>query len=46
MGLSEGCVLVADVPVDQPITYDDVRVPNGRLVDRLRIEQGALFPLG
>jgi predicted homoserine dehydrogenase-like protein len=44
MGLSEGCVLVADVPVDQPITYDDVRVPNGRLVDRLRIEQGALFP--
>jgi predicted homoserine dehydrogenase-like protein len=46
MGLSEGCVLVADVPVDQPITYDDVRVPNGRLVDRLRIEQAALFPSG
>jgi predicted homoserine dehydrogenase-like protein len=46
MGLSEGCVLVADVPVDQPITYDSVRVPNGRLVDRLRIEQDALFPSG
>ena len=43
MGLSEGCVLVTDVPVDQPITYDDVRLPNGRVIDRLRLEQDALF---
>jgi predicted homoserine dehydrogenase-like protein len=43
MGLSEGCVLVADVPLDHAVTYDDVRVPNGRLVDGLRLEQDALF---
>jgi predicted homoserine dehydrogenase-like protein len=43
MGVSEGCVLVADVPLDHPVTYDDVRVPNGRLIDRLRLEQDALF---
>lgn len=46
MGLSEGCVLVADVPIDQPVAYDDVRVPNGRLIDRLRLEQEALFTSG
>jgi predicted homoserine dehydrogenase-like protein len=43
MGVSEGCVLVADVPVDHPVTYDDVRVPPGRLIDRLRLQQDALF---
>ena len=43
MGLSQGCTLVADVPIDQPITYDDVRIPGGRLVDRLRGEQDELF---
>jgi predicted homoserine dehydrogenase-like protein len=46
MGLSEGCVLVADVPVDHAVTYEDVRVPDGRLVDRLRLEQDALFTSG
>jgi predicted homoserine dehydrogenase-like protein len=46
MGVSEGCVLVADVPVDQAVTYDDVRLPNGRLVDLLRLEQDTLFSLG
>jgi predicted homoserine dehydrogenase-like protein len=46
MGLSEGCVLVADVPLDHAVTYDDVRVPNGRLVDRLRLEQDSLFTSG
>jgi predicted homoserine dehydrogenase-like protein len=43
MGVSEDCVLVAGVPVDHAVTYDDVRVPNGRLIDRLRLEQDALF---
>ena len=43
MGLSEGCELVADVGVDQPIRYQDVRVPEGRIVDGLRREQDELF---
>jgi predicted homoserine dehydrogenase-like protein len=43
MGVSEGCLLVADVPVDHAVTYDDVRLPTGRLIDRLRLEQDALF---
>ncbi len=45
MGLSEGCVLKCDVPIDTPIRYDDVRVPEGRLVDRLRLEMNAHFGL-
>jgi predicted homoserine dehydrogenase-like protein len=43
MGLSEGCELLADVKVDHAITYEDVRLPNGRLADRLRMEQDARF---
>jgi predicted homoserine dehydrogenase-like protein len=46
IGVSEGCVLVADVPLDHPVTYDDVRVPSGRLIDRLRLEQDTLFTSG
>ncbi|MEX1334666.1 MAG: Gfo/Idh/MocA family oxidoreductase [Candidatus Limnocylindrales bacterium] len=38
-GLVEGCVLVRDVPQDTVLTYDDVRLPAGRLADRLRAEQ-------
>ena len=37
MGLSEGCRLKRDVPCDAPITYDDVEVPAGRLIDELRL---------
>ena len=43
MGLSEGCRLKHDVPIDHALTYDDVEVPEGRLIDRLRHEQNALF---
>jgi len=39
MGLSEGCQLRRDVPCDQAITYDDVIVPEGRLIDELRNAQ-------
>ena len=39
MGIAEGCELVRDIPKDQAITYADVRTPQGRLIDRLRIEQ-------
>ncbi len=42
-GLAEGCRLVRDVAVDQPVTYDDVAVPEGRLSDQLRAEQDAHF---
>lgn len=39
MGLSEGCTLKSDIKQDQPITYEDVEIPEGRLVDELRAEQ-------
>jgi predicted homoserine dehydrogenase-like protein len=43
MGVAEGCVLLRDVAVDQTLTYDDVRLPAGRLIDRLRSEQLEMF---
>lgn len=43
MGLSEGCVLRRDVKIDQPIKYDDVILPEGRLCDKLRDQQYELF---
>jgi predicted homoserine dehydrogenase-like protein len=42
MGVAEGCTLVRDVPKDQVLTYADVTLPPGRLIDRLRTEQAAL----
>jgi predicted homoserine dehydrogenase-like protein len=46
MGLAEGCVLQRDVPTDQVLTYEDVTLPPGRLVDALRAEQAARWPAG
>jgi predicted homoserine dehydrogenase-like protein len=43
IGVAEGCILRHDVPKDHVLTYDDVVVPEGRLVDRLRREQAAYF---
>jgi predicted homoserine dehydrogenase-like protein len=43
MGLSEGCRLKHDVSIDHALTYADVEVPAGRLIDRLRAEQNVLF---
>ncbi|OKL38407.1 NAD(P)H-dependent oxidoreductase [Pontibacter flavimaris] len=43
IGVAEGCVLKRDIPKDQVITYDDVVMPEGRLVDQLREEQAAYF---
>lgn len=43
MGLAEGCTLVRDVAQDATLTYDDVALPEGRLVDALRTEQAARF---
>jgi predicted homoserine dehydrogenase-like protein len=38
-GLVEGCKLKRDIPKDQPLTYADVELPQGRLADKLRAEQ-------
>ncbi len=43
MGLAEGCRVKRDIPRDQVLTYADVDVPKGRLVDKLRSEQHAYF---
>lgn len=43
MGVSEGCVMKRDVPIDMPITYADVELPKGRLVDQLRAEMRRTF---
>src|SRR6266849_1937314 len=43
MGLSQNCRLTRRVSKDQPISYDDVELPAGRLCDRLRAEQNAYF---
>lgn len=43
MGVAEGCKVRRDLPIDHPITYDDIELPPGRLIDRLRAEQHAHF---
>lgn len=43
IGVAEGCVLTRDVAKDEVLRYDDVRIPEGRLIDRLRDEQRARF---
>lgn len=45
IGLAEGCRLKRNLPRDAVLTYDDVELPPGRLIDRLRAEQDALFPV-
>jgi predicted homoserine dehydrogenase-like protein len=44
LGLAEGCRVVRDVAKDAVLTYDDVEIPPGRLIDRLREEQASRFP--
>jgi predicted homoserine dehydrogenase-like protein len=41
--LSQGCRLKRDIAKDQPISYRDVVLPQGRLCDSLRAEQVAHF---
>lgn len=43
MGVAEGCVLSRDVAKDTVLTYADVTLPPGRLIDQLREEQEKLF---
>ena len=46
IGVAVGARLRHAVPKDRVLTYADVELPAGRLVDRLRAEQAALFGLG
>ena len=39
LGIAEDCILKHDIPKDQVLTYDDVILPEDRLIDRLRKEQ-------
>jgi predicted homoserine dehydrogenase-like protein len=43
MGLSEGCCLEKNITKDQPITYQDVKIPENRFCDMLRREQTQYF---
>jgi predicted homoserine dehydrogenase-like protein len=43
IGVAEGCKVLRRIQRDQVLTYDDVELPPGRLVDRLRAEQGRAF---
>lgn len=43
LGVAEGCILKNDIAKDQVITYDDVILPEGRLIDQLRSEQTEHF---
>src|SRR5690606_484050 len=43
IGVAEGSVLKRDLPKDAVVTYDDVELPSGRLIDALREEQLAHF---
>jgi predicted homoserine dehydrogenase-like protein len=39
----EGCRLIRDVAKGAVVTYDDVKLPAGRLADTLREEQDGRF---
>jgi predicted homoserine dehydrogenase-like protein len=43
MGVAEGCTLLRDVRRDEVLTYDDVELPSGRLIDGLRTRQARMF---
>ncbi len=45
IGVAENCILKNDIQKDAVLTYDDVILPEGRLCDRLRSEQDAMFPV-
>jgi predicted homoserine dehydrogenase-like protein len=43
MGLSEGCTLLRDLPIDAAVTFADLSIPQGRLCDQLFADQRAMF---
>jgi predicted homoserine dehydrogenase-like protein len=45
IGIADGCILKHDVPKDRVLTYNDIILPEGRLVDKLRQEQTDYFKM-
>ena len=45
MGVAEGCRLLRDVRRDEVLSYADVELPTGRLIDSLRGEQDEMARL-
>ena len=45
MAVSLDCVMKRDMAKDQPLTYADINLPRGRIVDKLRAEQFERFPV-
>jgi predicted homoserine dehydrogenase-like protein len=45
IGLAQGCRLRRDIPKDAVLTYEDVEIPAGRLIDELRREQDEAYPV-
>jgi len=45
IGLAENCILKHDVAKDAILTFDDVIIPAGRTIDRLRAEQELYFSM-
>lgn len=43
LGVAGGCTLLRAIEKDHVLTFDDVSVPEGRLIDRLRKEQSDYF---
>lgn len=43
MGVALGCCVTQPIARDAVLTYDDVELPPGRTIDRLRVEQNARF---
>lgn len=43
IGVAEGCRTLRDIAKDETLTYADVELPDGRLVDKLRAEQARTF---
>ncbi len=44
IGLSDGCVLRRDVSKDDVLSFDDVEMPTGRMIEKLWREQIARWP--
>jgi predicted homoserine dehydrogenase-like protein len=45
LGIAENCIVKHNVSKDQILTYDDVILPEGRLIDKLRQEQNSYFTI-
>jgi len=45
IGLSDGCTLRRDVAKDSVISFDDVELPHGRMIEPLWREQNARWPV-